>query len=127
MKDGLPDPSVKAILEDHRGGLWLATHNGLSHFSPQTKQFRNYFESDGLPNNNLDILGQEAFQTASGEMVFGASNGLAMFDPDRISPNSYIPPVVLTDFLLFNKPVTPGKNSPLPEADLGNRCSHPEP
>ena len=60
MKDGLPDPLVKSILEDRHGDLWLATDNGLSHFSPQTGQFRNYFESDGLPSNNLNLLGNEA-------------------------------------------------------------------
>jgi signal transduction histidine kinase/ligand-binding sensor domain-containing protein/DNA-binding response OmpR family regulator/HPt (histidine-containing phosphotransfer) domain-containing protein len=113
VKDGLPNASVKAILEDRHGDLWLATHNGLSHFCPKTKQFRNFFESDGLPSNNLDVLGQEACQTPSGEMVFASLNGLAIFDPDRLSPNFYVPPVVLTDFLLFNKPVPLSRNSPL--------------
>jgi signal transduction histidine kinase/ligand-binding sensor domain-containing protein/CheY-like chemotaxis protein len=113
MKDGLPDLVIRSILEDRRGDLWLSTDNGLSHFFPQTKRFQNYFESDGLPSNKLDVLGQEACQTASGEMVFASANGLIVFDPDQISPNSYVPPVVLTDFLLFNKPVSFGRNSPL--------------
>jgi len=112
-KDGLLDPFVKAILEDRHGDLWLATHSGVSHFSPQTGQFRSYFESDGLLSNNLYLMGNEAGQTPSGEMVFGSSKGLTVFDPDRLSPNSYVPPVVLTDFLLFNKPVHPDANSPL--------------
>ena len=112
-KDGLPDPYVKAILEDRHGDLWLATHNGLSHFSPQTGQFRNYSESDGLPGNNFNLLGEAACRTPDGEMVFGSSNGVTVFDPDRLSPNPYVPPVVLTDLLLFNKPVRPGGNSPL--------------
>ena len=33
--------------------------------------------------------------------------------PDRLSPNPYVPPVVLTELQLFNKPVRPGKDSPL--------------
>ena len=40
-------------------------------------------------------------------------NGVTMFYPDRLSPNPYVPPVVLTDFHLFNKPVHPGSDSPL--------------
>ena len=36
-----------------------------------------------------------------------------MFYPDRLSENRYVPPVVLTDFLLFNKPVREGRGSPL--------------
>jgi signal transduction histidine kinase/CheY-like chemotaxis protein/streptogramin lyase len=112
-KDGLPDLYVKAILEDRRGDLWLATHNGLSHFSPQTREFRNYFESDGLPGNNFNLLGEAASRAPDGEMVFGSSNGVSLFDPDKLSPNPYVPPVVLTDLLLFNKPLRPGGNSPL--------------
>ncbi len=112
-KDGLPDPNVKAILEDRRGDLWLATHNGLSHFSPQTGEFRNYFESDGLPGQNFDLLGDAACMAPDGTMVFGSSDGVSVFDPDKLSPNPYVPPIVLTDLLLFNKPVRPGRNSPL--------------
>jgi two-component system sensor histidine kinase/response regulator len=40
-------------------------------------------------------------------------NGVTTFYPDRLSPNSYVPPVVLTDFHLFNKPILPGADSPL--------------
>jgi signal transduction histidine kinase/DNA-binding response OmpR family regulator len=36
-----------------------------------------------------------------------------VFNPDRLSRNPYLPPVVLTNFLLFNKPVPPVGNSPL--------------
>ena len=112
-KDGLPDSMVKGILEDRHGDLWLATPNGLSHFSPRTGRIHNYFESDGLPGNNFRLLGDEARRTPGGEMVFGSSNAVSVFNPDRLSPNPYVPPVVLTDFLLFNKPVRPGGKSPL--------------
>ena len=46
-------------------------------------------------------------------MVFGSTNGVTTFYPDRLSTNPYVPPVVLTDFHLFNKPVLPGPDSPL--------------
>jgi signal transduction histidine kinase/CheY-like chemotaxis protein len=113
-KDGLPDNAVKAILEDERGCLWLATHNGLSRFHPPTRTFRNYSEADGLPANFLSPYGAEgSFQSQSHEMVFGSTNGLTTFAPDRLSDNPYVPPIVLTGFQLFNSPVQPGRNSPL--------------
>ena len=55
-------------------------------------------------------------------MVLGSMNGITTFYPDQVS-NPYVPPVVLTDFLLFNKPVHPG-GTPRPKAHLGNRFSH---
>ncbi len=113
-QDGLPDNAVEAILEDDHGTLWLATHDGLSQFSPSTRTFRNYSESDGLPGNVLNPTGTQAScRAADGEMFFGSSNGLASFYPDRFSANTYVPPVVLTALLLFNKSVRPGTNSPL--------------
>ena len=112
--DGLPDNAIKGIQEDAQGYLWLATYNGLSRFHPPTKTFRNYSQSDGLPSNFLNPYGAEdGFQSETGEIVFGSSNGVTTFFPDRISSNPYIPSVVLTEFALFNRPVRQGENSPL--------------
>ena len=121
-KDGLPGDIIEAILEDDQGYLWLATHNGLSRFHPQTRTFRNYSESDGLPSNFLNPFGVEgSWRSEDGEMVFGSINGVTTFYPDRLSPNHYVPPVVLTDFQLFNKPVQPGAGLSASQAHLGNR------
>ena len=38
---------------------------------------------------------------------------MTTFFPERISENHHVPPVRLTDFLLFNRPVRQGKDSPL--------------
>jgi signal transduction histidine kinase/ligand-binding sensor domain-containing protein/DNA-binding response OmpR family regulator len=114
MKNGLPDQYVQAILEDHRGDLWLGTHNGLSHFSPLTGRFQNFRESDGLPGNYLGPTGMEgACRLRDGHMAFGSTNGLLIFNPEKIAGNSYVPPVVLTNFLLFNRPVPISEKSPL--------------
>ena len=114
VKEGLPDNTIEAILEEHQGYLWLGTHNGLSRFDPQARSFRNYFEPDGLAGNFLNPYGSEgSCQTQNGEMVFGSSAGLTTFFPERISENRRVPPVRLTDFLLFNKPVLQGRDSPL--------------
>jgi ligand-binding sensor domain-containing protein/signal transduction histidine kinase/CheY-like chemotaxis protein len=113
-KDGLADNAVKSILEDRKGNLWVATENGLSRFDPLTKTFRNYSESEGLPADHLSPYGAEgSFQNESGEIVFGSSNGVTIFHPERLTDNSYVPPVVLTDLLLFNTPVGLGVHSPL--------------
>ncbi len=116
MKNGLPDQYVQAILEDHRGDLWLATHNGLSYFSPRTERFQNFRESDGLPGNYMSPTGMEgACHLRDGHMAFGSTDGLLVFDPKKITGNSYVPPVVLTSFLLFNRTVPISEKSPLPQ------------
>ena len=116
-KDGLPNNVIKSILEGRRGYLWLGTHGGLSRFDPQKRTFRNYSESDGLAGDLLGIYAsQGSCLTPSGEMVFGSSNGVTAFYPEEISDNPYIPPIRLTDFLLFNRPIGQGRDSPLRKA-----------
>ncbi len=49
----------------------------------------------------------------SGEMFFGGINGFNIFHPDSIRENVFVPPVLITDFKLFNKTVKIGPDSPL--------------
>lgn len=101
-KDGLPDNIVYGILEDNRGNLWLSTGNGLSKFNPRMESFRNYDVSDGLQGNEFSEFAY--YKTRRGELLFGGANGFNIFHPDSLQDNSYPPPVVLTDFKIFNEP-----------------------
>jgi len=114
-KDGLASDFIEAIREDTRGNLWLATYTGLSEFRPQTKTVRNYSEADGLSGDyhNPSGGGHRSCVTPEGQLVFASDNAATVFNPNQVSANPFLPPVVLTDFLLFNKPVLPGRNSPL--------------
>src|SRR6185437_13022189 len=108
------DDAIEAIQEDKRGGLWVATHRGVSEFRPRVKIVRNYSETDGLPGDFVNPNGEDrSCMTPEGQIVFGSEHGVTVFDPDWLSGNPYVPPVVLTDFLLFNRPVLPARNSPL--------------
>ena len=52
------------------------------------------------------------------EIMFGGVNGFNAFNPNNLLENKNIPPVIITGFKLFNKPVTVAeKNSPL-EQDI---------
>ncbi len=109
-ENGLPDNKINAIQEDDQGYLWLATPNGLSRFQPQTETFRNYSESDGLPASSVSA---GSSRTSRGELIFGSTNGVITFYPNRLSTNPYVPHVVMTGFSLFNRPVQVGAQSPL--------------
>lgn len=119
---GLPSDSVYAILEDSQGRLWLSTSKGLSRFEPRTKTFRNYDQYDGLPSDSFEA--SVAAQSPNGEMFFGTSSGLVAFYPDQIQDNLAVPPVVLIDFLLANKPVAIGGDSALRQSiDVTNKLA----
>jgi signal transduction histidine kinase len=44
-------------------------------------------------------------KTSKGEIFFGGYNGFNSFYPDSLKDNDFIPPVYITDFQIFNKPV----------------------
>ena len=109
-KDGLASSYIQGVLEDDVGNLWIATQNGLSRFDPDTGAFRNYDVRDGLQGNKFS---RAFYKTHDGKLVFGGENGINVFAPSSIRDNAYIPPVVLTDFQLFNNPVPIGGDSVL--------------
>ena len=107
--------SVVAVLGDAQGNVWVSTVKGLSRFDPRTESFRNYDVFDGLQGN--DFFPRCSAQTPDGRLFFGGVNGLSAFYPGELVDNQTPPPVVLTDFELFNEPAKiRGKNSPLQQA-----------
>jgi PAS domain S-box-containing protein len=110
---GLPNSAIQCILEDMAGRLWLSTNKGICRFDPQTERFRNYDVSDGLQSNEF---GKVCYQGPDGEMFFGGSHGFNVFFPEIIRDNPYVPPVVITSFKIFNKPVPIGAKSVLKKA-----------
>ncbi|MDZ7372612.1 MAG: histidine kinase [candidate division KSB1 bacterium] len=110
-KDGLPSNTVYGILEDNHGFLWLSTTNGLSRFDPRTGQCKNYGREAGLASDQFNY--NAYCRTRRGEMLFGGINGVTIFHPDSIRENAYVPPVVITDFRIFNRPVLVGGKEPI--------------
>jgi len=109
--DGLPNDYVYGILEDDQGDLWLSTNKGLSRFDPGTLSFRNYDRSDGLQPSEFNQFAR--FKNRQGVMFFGGVLGLNVFHPDLIRDNPFIPPIVITAFEIYGRPVPVGPGSPL--------------
>lgn len=114
MADGLPNDAIFGILEDKNGNLWISTNKGVSNFNPVKKQFKNFDVTDGLQSNEFKM---NAFcLSRNGRMYFGGNNGFNGFHPDSIHAKAYEPPIVLTNFQLFNKTIpiaSANEDSPL--------------
>jgi signal transduction histidine kinase/ligand-binding sensor domain-containing protein/DNA-binding response OmpR family regulator len=102
-QDGLPNNTIKGILEDNHRNLWLSTNNGLSQFIVFSNTFRNYTKSDGLQGS--EFLINAYAQNSKGEMFFGGTEGLNVFHPDSLVESNEVPPVYITGIKLFNKAV----------------------
>jgi len=109
--EGLSNNVIYTILPDESGNLWLSTNYGLSKFDIESKKFTNYYEINGLQSN--EFFWGCGFKGLNGELFFGGAKGFNSFFPKDLKPNPYIPPIVITNFQIFSKPVSIGKNSVL--------------
>ncbi|HEX8426695.1 sensor histidine kinase [Hymenobacter sp.] len=101
--DGLPNDVVYGILEDNQSCLWLATNKGLARFSLHTQKFHTFDARDGLLQDEFNAAA--CHRTLAGVFYFGGVNGVVAFCPETVRTNPVPPPVVLTAFRKFNKPV----------------------
>ena len=112
VKDGLPNDVVFGVLVDKKGFVWIATNNGLSKFDPKNKTFRNFHTENGLQSNQF--FWGASYKSESGALYFGGVNGFNSFYPDSLFEDHFVPPVVITDFKIFNQTVEVGPNSRFP-------------
>ncbi|MFK5969259.1 MAG: two-component regulator propeller domain-containing protein [Candidatus Marithrix sp.] len=112
--NGLAGNNIFGILEDNKNYLWISTNKGLSRFNSTTENFKNYNKHDGLQGDIF--LPRSAYKSKTGELFFGGTNGFNSFYPDQLTDNPHIPPVVLTNFKIFNKSVSIGGLSPLQQS-----------
>jgi signal transduction histidine kinase len=103
-RDGLSGNHVNGILEDHRGRIW-ASSSGLCAFDPVTGQWSLFDESDGLQGDTF-MIGSWT-KCADGTLCFGGLNGLTLFRPVTLYPNTHAPPVMLTTIRLGGRRLVP--------------------
>ncbi len=101
--DGLPSSVVYGMLEDDDEHLWLSTSRGLTRLTPSTGRTKTYDVTHGLQGN--DFMFGAQFLSRDGRMFFGGASGFNVFRPEAVRGNEYVPPVILTEFLKFNRPV----------------------
>ncbi len=103
VHQGLPNNVVYAVLEDAEGKLWLSTNQGISCFDPVKSTFENFTKHDGLQadefNYNAACLGPD------GTLFFGGVNGFNSVRPGDIRTNPHVPPIVITGFRVFDRPL----------------------
>ena len=105
-ESGLPSINVAGILSDNSGNLWISTGNGISKFNIESETFLNFNKKDGLQGNDFNTWAY--FKSSDGTMYFGGPEGINFFNPGSLGKNSYVPPIVITEFQILHKPVSIG-------------------
>jgi len=103
--NGLINNNVLGILEDKNGKLWISTNNGISCFDVEKELFTNYTKDDGLPGNQF--YWNAYCRLSNGLLCFGGLDGLAVIDPNRITPVKPHSDVTFTRLSVMNVEVNP--------------------
>lgn len=103
-RDGLPNNTINSIITDKLQRLWISTNQEICKINLTENNklaVHRYDEQDGISNkfNPSAVL-----RSQNGMLWFGGANGYVKFNPEKIIDNGYTPPVVITKFLLFEKP-----------------------
>lgn len=108
--DGLLNNSITGIVEDNRGNLWLSAGQMIVKMNNAV---------DLLPEPDYYHFGvyeglKGLFMAHNGDILFSGNYGLNILSTEELTQNPIAPPVVLTNFKLFNKDVAIGvDDSPL--------------
>jgi signal transduction histidine kinase/ligand-binding sensor domain-containing protein/AraC-like DNA-binding protein len=115
--NGLPDNTIRSIVEDRQHDLWVSTANGLSRITISTPgdhpggpvriRCSNYHEKDGLQGREFNE--RTALATRDGYLLFGGPNGFNLFRPEKIGNTQVVPRIVLTGLDIFNENVHVGE------------------
>ncbi|MQN11688.1 helix-turn-helix domain-containing protein [Prevotella copri] len=120
--NGLANNTVKGIVEDNHGMLWIATDNGLSIFNPKTETFSSYSRKDGLLSSQFYFNG--AIRDAKGKIYLGTDEGLmAVTGVNHAVHNSAR--LRFTELLVDNQPVFAGSDYLDDDISIAKRlCIH---
>ena len=120
--NGLSNNTVKGIVEDNQGMLWIATDNGLSIFNPKTETFSSYSRKDGLLSSQFYFNG--AIRDAKGKIYLGTDEGLMAVTGVNHAVHN-LARLRFTELLVDNQPVFAGSDYLDDDISIAKRlCIH---
>ncbi len=99
-KNGLSNNTVRSIVADNSGRIWVGTNEGVSCFDRSAKWFRNFDSSFGFQLGRFND--GSAIALENGDLAFGGIRGLNIFNPDELLSAMVAPDVAITKMRLYS-------------------------
>lgn len=103
VADGLPDPTIYAMLAERDDALWLSTNRGLARLHASDGRIERFNRADGL--RDYEFNSRVAHSGPSGTFYFGGISGLTYFDPLSIHPHPMPPDLMLQGLAINDVPM----------------------
>jgi len=116
-ENGLYDNNMHTILEDNQGSFWMSGNKGIQRVNKgELNEFAegrissiattSYGIADGMKTNEGNGSIQNAgYKTKDGRLWFSTIKGITMIDPNNIKLNTIMPPVVIEEIKVDNRPI----------------------
>jgi ligand-binding sensor domain-containing protein/signal transduction histidine kinase/DNA-binding response OmpR family regulator len=114
VENGLPNNVIYMLLEDARGNIWGSTNHGLFRLNAHDGQILKFNHVNGLLCDQFNY--KSGFKSHDGKLYFGGTRGFISFYPEKLWPNSIVPPVVFDNLYIYNTEVIPGEKSVLKQS-----------
>lgn len=106
--NGLTDNLVSSIFITD-STIWVGTKQGLNRLTPVARNSFKYnifsiTSLNGLPTNEVNGIAQ-----LNGKIYVATSEGLCYFDPNKVTPNTYAPPIYISRVFVNGKNVSPNQ------------------
>jgi signal transduction histidine kinase/ligand-binding sensor domain-containing protein/CheY-like chemotaxis protein len=95
--EGLPTSSVGSIVTDKHGNIWYSSGQSICKYDGLD------FTCYQVGNEIGGFVAHSSTLTKEGKVVFGASNGLLIINPDEVEKDTLPPKVILSNFQVFNE------------------------
>lgn len=114
IANGFPADIVLNIEQDKKGLLWMNSENEVIRFDPATEQAEIFITHTPDYTGDINFSEGAVLRDNLGNLIFGHNAGAYLFNPVEIGKSSFVPRIMFSQFMLFNREVTPrGNDSPL--------------
>lgn len=96
---------INYMVEDKSGILWITTYQGLLRYNRRNGAILHLDARDGFLSNDMAGI----YIGKNGDIFLGTLSGLNVFRAGDIRRNTVVPPVVITELRISNRPVKVGQ------------------
>ncbi len=107
-KDGLPSDLVVCVIFDDNNNLWMSTSRGIAVMYSNTRKIDVFDKANNLQNDEFRV--GACYKCKDNRLLFGGDYGFNVIRPSEVMTDTRRPKVILNNFYLFNKLITPSKD-----------------
>ncbi len=104
--DGLSSNTIKSILNDANGDIWVTSNYGISKYSVKDDKFMIYRSEQGVP---FDEFSYKSF-TVGNTLLFSGLNNICYFNPNELEQELPKPSIEFTNLKIYNDIIEPTHN-----------------